>query len=95
MPPVGFEPIISAGKWPKTYALDRAAAGTGYTYIGCLVYRTSSYRAVNNPHVGYKKQSFSVVKTKSRCLLRDPYKTHKYILWEERRIFRLVRKIVC
>jgi hypothetical protein len=25
MPPVGFEPIISAGERPKTYALDRAA----------------------------------------------------------------------
>ena len=26
---VGFEPIISAGEWPQTYALDRAATGTG------------------------------------------------------------------
>jgi len=25
MPPVGFEPTISAGGRPKTYALDRAA----------------------------------------------------------------------
>ena len=29
MPRVGFEPIISAGERPKTYALDRAATGTG------------------------------------------------------------------
>ena len=29
MPPVGFEPTISAGERPKTYALDRAATGTG------------------------------------------------------------------
>jgi len=29
MPPVGFEPKISAGEWPQTYALDRAATGTG------------------------------------------------------------------
>jgi hypothetical protein len=36
MPPVGFEPIISAGKRPKTYALDRAAtAGTGTSDIVC------------------------------------------------------------
>ena len=27
--PVGFEPTISAGERPKTYALDRAANGTG------------------------------------------------------------------
>jgi len=35
MPPVEFEPTISAGERPKTYALDRAATGTGhwtYTY---------------------------------------------------------------
>ena len=31
MPPVGFEPTISAGKRPQTYALDRAATGTGIT----------------------------------------------------------------
>ena len=29
MPPVGFEPTISAGQRPLTYALDRVATGTG------------------------------------------------------------------
>ena len=29
MPRVGFEPTISAGERPKTYALDRATTGTG------------------------------------------------------------------
>ena len=29
MPPVGFEPTISAGERQKTYALDRTATGTG------------------------------------------------------------------
>ena len=34
MPPVGFEPTISAGEWPQTYALDRVATGTGiYIHI--------------------------------------------------------------
>jgi len=28
---VGFEPTISAGERPQTYALDRAATGTGTT----------------------------------------------------------------
>ena len=34
MPPVGFEPKISAGERPQNYALDRAATGTGidWTY---------------------------------------------------------------
>ena len=31
MPPVGFEPTVSSGERPKTYALDRAATGTGTT----------------------------------------------------------------
>ena len=31
MAPVGFEPTISAGERPQTYALDRAVTGTGYT----------------------------------------------------------------
>jgi hypothetical protein len=30
MPPVGFEPTISAGERPQTYALDRAATGIGF-----------------------------------------------------------------
>jgi len=29
MPPVGFEPTISAGERLQTYALDRAVTGTG------------------------------------------------------------------
>jgi len=32
MPPVGFEPTISAGERPQTYVLDRAATGTGIVY---------------------------------------------------------------
>jgi len=31
MPPVEFEPTISAAEQPQTYALDRAAAVTGIT----------------------------------------------------------------
>ena len=29
MPPVGFEPTISAGERPQTYALERAATEIG------------------------------------------------------------------
>ena len=32
MPPVGFEPTISAGERSQTYALDRVATGTGNTW---------------------------------------------------------------
>ena len=30
MNPVGFEPTISEGERPQTYALDRAAVGIGF-----------------------------------------------------------------
>ena len=30
---MGFEPTISAGERPKTYALDRAASGTGWPML--------------------------------------------------------------
>jgi hypothetical protein len=33
MPSVGFEPTISAGERTKTYALDRAATGTGTSKV--------------------------------------------------------------
>jgi hypothetical protein len=32
MPPVGYEPAVSEGERPQTYALDRAATGTGIEY---------------------------------------------------------------
>jgi len=33
IPPVRFEPTISAGEWPQTYALGRAATGTGDKHL--------------------------------------------------------------
>ena len=48
MPPVEFEPIISADEQPQTYALDRTATGTGngiiilyYNIMGPPSYRWS------------------------------------------------------
>ena len=38
MLPVGFEPTISAGELPKTYALDRAATGTGCYTIYVILF---------------------------------------------------------
>ena len=37
MPPVGFEPTISASERPQTHALDRAATGTGIIIIIIVV----------------------------------------------------------
>ena len=36
MSTVGFEPTISAGERPQTYALDRSATGTGENCCGIL-----------------------------------------------------------
>ena len=45
MPPVGLEPTISEGEWPKTYALDRADTGTGHLelYDSKLILNNESY----------------------------------------------------
>ena len=37
MPPVGFEPTISAGERPQTYDLDRTTTGTGDIYMRVCV----------------------------------------------------------
>ena len=37
MLPVGFEPTISAGERPQTYALDRTATGTGILMIKIII----------------------------------------------------------
>jgi hypothetical protein len=39
MPPVGFEPTISAGELPQTYALDRADNGIREEYIGGYTFK--------------------------------------------------------
>jgi len=33
MAPAGLEPIISAGGWQQTHALDRAATGVGRHFL--------------------------------------------------------------
>ena len=42
MSPVGFEPKISAGERPQTYALDRAATGTDERYEYIYVQRITT-----------------------------------------------------
>jgi hypothetical protein len=49
MPPVEFEPTISAGERPQTYALDRAAtAGTDKTTDFALLITDTIYIFVKN-----------------------------------------------
>jgi len=45
MPPAEFETTISARERPQTYALDRAAPGTGtYTYMNLKMSLCKCYR---------------------------------------------------
>ena len=39
MPRVGFEPTISAGERPKTYALDRVPTGTGIDTVTGILFQ--------------------------------------------------------
>ena len=44
MLPAGFEPTISAGERPQTYALDRAVTGTGVNkgiFLQIMVFQPS------------------------------------------------------
>ena len=48
MPPVEFEPTISAGERPQTYAIKRAAAG-----IGTILCTLSNFS--NDEHVSLRQ----------------------------------------
>jgi len=56
MSPVGFEPTISAGERPQTYAFDRLAAGSApshcHIYIGVGVPQWLSLRGFIPPVCG-------------------------------------------
>jgi len=53
MPWVGFEPTISAGERPKTYALDRAAAGTGREPIIKTYFQATVWEGVDWIYLAY------------------------------------------
>ena len=60
MPPVGFEPTISAGERPQTHALDRAATGTDVMLISELEWNWRDGLAVSGGtekgHEGHHSQ---------------------------------------
>ena len=71
MPPVGFEPTISAGERPKTYDLDRAATGIGQLVLVHVVYTVCARNLFKKIHItGAGTASWSVItqlQAKTRC----------------------------
>ena len=54
MPPVWFEPTISAGERPKNYALDRAATNIPvYIYKYIYIYLYIFFTMTQQPPVGH------------------------------------------
>ena len=68
MPPVGFEPTIPAGERPQTYALDRAAIGTGYqlNYVAKIL---ELLNEVSNKRSLVLKPEFVTIPTARHLLL--------------------------
>ena len=52
MPPVEFEPTISAGERPQNYALDRAATGTGRQFN----YKSQFKATPSNKHTKFVQE---------------------------------------
>ena len=71
MPPVGFEPTISAGERPKTYALDRATTGTGFTITISFLIQTESKQVKKNTYCQLHGEKFEKL-TQSRLLTTFP-----------------------
>jgi hypothetical protein len=80
--PVGTGNSNPESKWPARNTKHLSVTSAEFKPLktnGKLLYlKTSSYRAVNTFHLGYKNQSIYAVSGTSRCLFSDKYKTHKY-----------------
>ena len=70
MPPAGFEPTISAGERPQTYATDRAATGTGFCWFTLHNYitmhrtkhiKSHSYKTCKNRTYIHLKMAISLI----------------------------------
>ena len=66
MPPEGFEPTISAGERPQTYALDRTATGTG---IECRIFKFPGQIAVTTHAVSEGEWERLSVKRSSHLIV--------------------------
>jgi len=63
MPPVEFEPTVSAGERPQNYALNRAATGTRIQE-----YTNKIYETIISPVVLYGYETWTLILRKERRL---------------------------
>jgi len=86
MPTVGFEPTISAGERPQTYALDRVATGTAFSFITDHKFVHLPYHftyatfPTHRAHHYFKSTSYVIYLANSNCTLLRIFKTKIYIL---------------
>jgi hypothetical protein len=68
----------------------------GSLYLCCrFIWKRSSYLTGNTLRLRYKAQPVNAVWGNSRCLLWEPYGTHKYTVWAECRVFFTLKQVVC
>jgi len=60
MPPVGFEPTISAGERPQTYALDRAATSIGIDSLISQIYSWNETLHVSDSSSVHHQEFFRI-----------------------------------
>ena len=75
MPPVGFEPAVSSGERPQTYALDRAVTGTGIEWFGWLEFRLGHCCPARNRSIFLFVIRIRCATTKPNCTVVTPHYT--------------------
>ena len=85
MPPVGFEPTISAGERPQTYDLDRAATGTGANQHCTELKQTHMFISVFNQldaqNLFHNNLYFMPLRVSSTFAHHQEVKIELYSLW--------------
>ena len=80
MPPVGFEPTISAGEWLQTYALDRATTGTGHNKVRQIKNMHNSWYCCIQIHTQHLKSEIDRVRPFSFSV---PRESEKFVAGKE------------
>jgi len=78
MPPVGFEPTVSAGKRQQTYTLDRAATGIGCIWMvpGSKLVGTLHSFSSNAPNTCHHTKFSNTTATSLQILSNPSFTSH-------------------